>query len=300
MTQIDELLGGQGQVATRDQLIALIGRTRMDGEVRCGQLTRVFPRVYARPWDVDQPDIRLRAGLACVGGQVALSHLSAIGTYQLPVPEDRLVHVTAYQPRHPRGVPGKLIVHRTKLRLDPRWVNETPVVAPEIALVTSWPMMAGDAQRAPLIEASRRRLIRPDVLSQHVEDMYWIRGRRGLRDLCALVLAGCESELELWGYLHVFDIEPLRNGVRQRVVNVGDRTFRLDLAFDDVQVAVELDGRAFHASPAQWERDIARDLILAMAGWQTIRLSHARLHTDPDGCRRDVLDVLAARRRRAS
>ncbi|WP_408649774.1 hypothetical protein [Jatrophihabitans sp.] len=58
---------------------------------------------------------------------------------------------------------------------------------------------------------------------------------------------------------------------------------------------MELDGRAYHAAPEQWERDIGRDVELATLGWQTIRLSHARLTRDVPGCRRDVLAVLRSR-----
>lgn len=110
--------------------------------------------------------------------------------------------------------------------------------------------------------------------------------------------AGCDSELELWGYTRVFDVPGLRHGRRQYELSVDGETFRLDLGYEEEQVAIELDGRRYHAGPDQWERDIARDLKLARIGWQTVRLSHRRLTTDVDGCRRDVLAVLRSRRQR--
>jgi very-short-patch-repair endonuclease len=123
-----------------------------------------------------------------------------------------------------------------------------------------------------------------------------VRGLTQLRHVAGLVVAGCESELEIWGYLHVFDVPGLDHAVRQRVVTVDGCRYRADMAYEQERVVVELDGRAYHASPQQWDRDIARDLTLARAGWQTVRLSHRRLTTDIAGCRRDVLEVLAARR----
>jgi hypothetical protein len=260
MDEIEGLLNRGHQVATREQLVELIGRVRLDTQIRSGGLLRVFPRTYALPWDVDLPEVRRHAALASVGGQVALSHLSALTAWDLPAPEDGPLHVTAYQPRHPRGVAGELVVHRTLLPLNPVWISDLPVVSAEVALVTSWPLLAGDSQRAPIIEASRRRLIRPDVLSRCVESMHWIRGRGQLRDLAGLVLSGCQSELELWGYLQVFDADGLRHGTRQRTICFGGKEFRIDLAYEDVRLAVEMDGRAYHASPEQWERDIQRDL----------------------------------------
>jgi very-short-patch-repair endonuclease len=123
-----------------------------------------------------------------------------------------------------------------------------------------------------------------------------VRGLTQLRHVAGLVVAGCESELEIWGYLHVFDVPGLDHAVRQREVTVDGCWYRADMAYEQERVVVELDGRAYHASPQQWDRDIARDLTLARAGWQTVRLSHRRLTTDIAGCRRDVLEVLAARR----
>jgi very-short-patch-repair endonuclease len=124
-----------------------------------------------------------------------------------------------------------------------------------------------------------------------------LRNRSGLAALLGLIAAGCHSELELWGYTDVFDVPGLRGATRQRTVVVRGRAYILDMAYEEQRVAVELDGRAYHAAPAQWERDIARDLALATIGWLTVRLSHRRLTNDIAGCRRDVAAVLRERGR---
>ena len=290
-----------GGVATRDQLVGLLGRHRFDNAVKSRRLVPIFPRTYAYPWDADQPEVRHRAALLSVGGDAALSHLSALALRDLPVPVDAsALHVTAYQPRHPRGVPDELVVHRTLLPLDPVELDGLPVVRTELAIATSWPLLAGPDQRAPAIEAWRRRLISRQRLYRAAESMWWLREVRSFRELVSLLLAGCESELELWGYTGVFDVPGLRDATRQRIVRVHGKKYRLDLAYDDERLNIELDGRAYHSSPQQWERDIARDLALATAGWQTIRFSHAQLFGNVDGCRRDALAVRAARRALAS
>lgn len=301
---MDGVLAGFGGVAGRREFLREVSRASFDDEVRQGHLIAIFPRAYARPWDVDLPDTRLRASLASVGGEVALSHVTALGQWGLPVAQDGPIHLTAYNPRHPRGVPNELVVHRTLLPLRPREVAGLPVVPVEVALVTSWPLLAGSQGRAPLIEASRRRLVSARSLAEVAEKMSWVRGIRQFREVVGLLLAGCESELELWGYTDVFDVPGLDDATRQRVVRVGGRIYRLDMAYEEQMLAVELDGRAYHAGTDRWEQDIARDLALATVGWQTIRLSHHRLTNDVAGCRRDVLAVRSARRgltrRRAS
>ncbi len=60
-------------------------------------------------------------------------------------------------------------------------------------------------------------------------------------------------------------------------------------------MAVELDGAAFHGSRKQRERDLRRDTALAALGWVVLRFSYARLMSDPEGCRREIVAVVSAR-----
>lgn len=269
--------------------------------MRSGCLVAVFPRAYARPWDVDQPAVREVAAVASVGGGAALSHLSALRRWGLPAlagpggtGADGQVHVIVGAARHPRGCDG-LVVHRTR---RPVPVLERGGVATQRlddAAVACWPLLPPAARRAPLILAVQQRMTTPQRLATAAQRAGTAPGSNSLRELIGLLAAGCRSELELWGHLSVFDVPGLRDAVRQRPVRIGARTFYLDLAYEAERVAVELDGRAYHSGPQQWERDIRRDLALATAGWQTVRLSHARLTTDVAGVRRDVLAVRAAR-----
>ena len=73
--------------------------------------------------------------------------------------------------------------------------------------------------------------------------------------------------------------------------------FLLDAAYNEVKLAVEMDGAAWHGSREQRERDIRRDSLLATIGWQTLRFSYGRMTGAPDACRRDVLAAYNARRR---
>lgn len=173
-----------------------------------------------------------------------------------------------------------------------------PTVEPAIAVVRSWPLTPGVDQRAPAIEAVRNRLVTADELAAVATAASGLPGRSALLRLTARLAAGCESALEIWGHLSVFNVAGLDHGVRQRIVHVAGVTYRLDLAYEDELLAVELDGERYHSSRAQRERDRRRDVALATAGWLTLRFSHERLHRDVRGCRRDTLAALAARRRR--
>lgn len=294
---IDDVLAAHGRVAGRADLLAAISRATLDDQVRRNELVTVFPRTYARPWDADDLEVRERAALYSVGGEAALSHVTGLRRCGLPVPDDALIHVTAYNPRHPRGVPGQLVVHRTLLPLSAVVRDDVPVVRPELALVTSWPLLDGPMQRAPLIQAAQRRMINPERIRDLAERMWWVKQAASLRELVGLILAGCHSELELWGYTDVFNVPGLDDAQRQRKVVIGGKTYWLDMAYEAELLNIELDGRAYHSSDEQRARDETRDIALAKLGWHTVRLSHFRLHNDVAGCRRDVLAIRAARRR---
>jgi very-short-patch-repair endonuclease len=171
----------------------------------------------------------------------------------------------------------------------------TATVAP--AVVASWPLLVGPDQRGPAITAVRTRLITSAALAAELAHHPRLAGRRELSSLIGLLEAGCESELEIWGHVHVFDVPGLRHAVRQKVVRANGKMYRLDHAYEDERLAVEMDGMRFHSSREQRERDMRRDADLATIAWQTLRLSHHRLHHDVLGCRRDTLATLAARRR---
>jgi very-short-patch-repair endonuclease len=172
------------------------------------------------------------------------------------------------------------------------------VAAPAESVVTSWPLLPERERRAPAIQAVRRRLVTPSALRSRVAVHPRLPGRRDLEQLVDLLTAGCESELEIWGLLGVFDAPGLRHGRRQLWVSTQSGRYRLDLGYEQERVAVEMDGHRFHSTREQRERDMRRDAALAAVDWLTLRFSRDRLHGDVGGCRRDTLATLEARRRR--
>jgi very-short-patch-repair endonuclease len=294
---VDEVLRLSGAVAERAALVESIGRVQLDAEIRRSRLVQVFPRVYARPWDLDDRDVRDRAAVLSVGGDAAICGVSALRRWNLPAPSDDRIHVIVSRTSRPRSRHPDLVVHRTKLPTSAVSLARVATQSRELAILWAWVSLSGSDRRAPAITAVRNRDLSPRSLRRVALRATRMKGRRQLLDLADLLDAGCESELEIWGYANVFDHSALRGAVRQRRVMVGRRSYRIDVAYESAKLAIELDGRKYHASPAQWERDIRRDLDLATVGWQTVRLSHQRLTSDIEGCRRDILSVLSARGR---
>lgn len=74
-----------------------------------------------------------------------------------------------------------------------------------------------------------------------------------------------------------------------------------DLADDDLMIAIEAEGFAWHGESAALTRDCRRYNQLAVLGWQVIRFSWAQVNHQPAYVQRVLLDAVAlARERRAA
>ncbi len=60
---------------------------------------------------------------------------------------------------------------------------------------------------------------------------------------------------------------------QQQVVRVGSRRFKLDLAYPDLRIGVELDGWCAHGGFTAFHGDRERDALLASAGWVVTHFS---------------------------
>ncbi|HEV7204868.1 MAG TPA: DUF559 domain-containing protein [Jatrophihabitans sp.] len=295
MPDIDRLLARCGGALSRDLLVrAGLDRHAIDSEVRRGGLVAAFPRAYCRPWEVDQPDVRELAAVMSLGHPVALSHLTALRRWGLASAPPQ-VHVSVLDRRNPRGGPD-LAVHRVAAFPPVARVDRQLVVRPAFAIASSWPLQDAEHRRAAAITAVRRRLVTPESLRGAVAQQPRLAGRRELLSLVELLDAGCESELEIWGHLHVFDVPGLDHATPQKWVQADGRWYRLDRAYEAERVAIEMDGARYHdQDEGQRERDRCRDTALASIDWITLRFSHTRLHRDVAGCRRHTYATLAAR-----
>ena len=290
------LIGPDGWI-TWESLTARVDRKTVARWVGSGHLQRLHPGVYALPSTARDWRRRVEAAASATDGVV--SHRSALALWGL-APPGGPVHLTVAMSRSGRGTTG-IVLHRTRdLRDTIRRIDGLPVSCVERAVVDSWGSPAGLSRadlRAAAIGAVRRRLCLPRQLVDEVERRPCLRSRAALLLLVGLLADGCQSELEIWGCLNVLRAPGMPAFVQQRRVAVGSEVFYLDAAYDEVRLAIEMDGAAWHGSREQRERDIRRDALLATIGWQTMRFGYRRLTAAPDGCRRDVVAAYNARRR---
>jgi REase_MTES_1575 len=186
-------------------------------------------------------------------------------------------------------------------------IQGLPVTGLARSLVDTWglarragkgrPLGAPGLARRAVIESVRSRRISVATMRAESDARGIYAGRSALVPLLDLVAGGYESELEIWGVTRVLPGPPrVPAPVQQHPVRLGNgRWVRVDAAYPDALVAVELDGAAFHGSREARERDLRRDSALAALGWVVLRFSYARLMADPEGCRREIESVVQGR-----
>lgn len=293
------LLRSAGGVSTWADLAEATSDSAVSRAVASGGAVIGLPGVVLLPDRVTDTEVRRRAALAYAGDGALLSHTTALQVHGLPVPDDPTVHVVVPHRRQRvtgREHPVPVVVHRSRSRPPSLVRGGDPVVALEAAVVQSWPLLRGSDQRAPAVVAVRRRLTTAAALQVELGRHRFLQQRPTLVRLVASVAAGCRSELELWGYERVFTGADFAELARQVEVVVEGRLVVLDSYDPRAALAIELDGRQYHDSARDRERDTERDALLAGVGIQTVRFPHSRLTRSPDQCRRDALRTQETRR----
>lgn len=289
-------LNSNAGILRRNDAVAVVDHDVLDRAVRAGQLLRPYPGILIDPDLAADRGALLRAAVRYADGRAAVSHVTGLGVWGLPVPDPPRIHLTTGPEHRLRGAQGLVVHRRTGFSAEaPHAVarDGLPVVRLERCVVDSWPMLSGDARRAPAIHAVAARMTTAERLRTALDTAPRLGGRRELARLVDMLAAGCRSELELWGYAHVFRDLRLRWQVRMML---DGRAVYLDVYDDAARVNFELDGGKYHAGTRDRERDLRRDAALAARGITVVRFTHDRLTREPDDVRRQVLAILATRR----
>jgi hypothetical protein len=267
-----------------------------------GGLVRLHPGWVTVPELAGDWTVRAHAATGYAGGP--LSHMSALAVHGVVDQEVTRLNVTVPSDRRVR-TSRWLRVHRTQNPCRVVRARRLSVTTIARSLVDTW----GDAHRrqamrgfdsvarGALIRATREKGVAVHQIAAELDARPQLPGRGALVELLGLVAGGCQSELEIFGVQHVLDIPGLPRCHQQYRVLLAQGPVRLDAAWPEVKLAVELDGAAFHGGQAARERDLGRDAALAAEGWLVLRFSYRRLTRNPEACR---AQILAAYRQRLS
>ncbi len=194
-------------------------------------------------------------------------------------------HVVVAPVAH-RAPPGMSL--RVIRRKEPTttYLSDVPPLVPRLdALVDVLLTRSSQGARDLLDHALQRRWIDANKLAT-LADHRGGPGRKGqgrLLELFARASTGSRSEAEqVMGALlkHVGGGWVANYAVHG---NDGRVLAEIDFAEPRLRLAIEIDGRAFHSDHHSFEKDRARQNMLALRGWTVLRFTWERLINDPEG-----------------
>lgn len=280
--RLSRLASGQHGVVTRAQLVDVgLGPSSIARRIDARRLVPVHAGVYLVGHLARAPlATEMAAVLACGRGAV-VSHRSAGLIWRLVSPRRGHVGVDVTVPRawSPRRA-GVRVHRRTTLApSDIVVLGRLPVTSPARTLLDLGSVLGLAALEGAAAEAERRHGVGLDSLADQLERN---RGRVGAAALRAVVERGerpaltrSEAERRLLRLLR-------RAGIAAPEANVVVLGFEVDLLWRERRVAVELDGYAFHADRAAFERDRARDAELQAHGYRVVRVTWRQLVDHPE------------------
>jgi len=222
---------------------------------------------------------RLLAAVWGAGAVAVASHRSAAWMWELrDVPRWRPEVTVAGRSR--RG-PTRVTVHRTD-RLEPLDITTCdgiPLTTIQRTLLDLGAVTDVPVVRQATQDAVIRNLVQPEDLLCVLERV-GRRGRRGTAALREVVEQSfldprLESRLEQELYEVILRCEVPAPVLQHELRCVDGRKVELDFAWPEARIAVEADGRLWHATTADFERDRARANSITASGWSLYRFGWA-------------------------
>jgi very-short-patch-repair endonuclease len=229
-----------------------------------------------------------------LGSRAVLSYLSAAEWWQLPVPHDGRIHVTKHD-RQRNAVHPLLKVHRTLL--VPSAVTNRfclPITTRTETLLDCLGWLQVRPARDLLDRAFQQRWLTPHDIDRRLDEQAGRWGNRQLARLLRESRPGAEAESERRGQ-KLLDQAGITGWVGNLPIVLGGERFRIDIAFAEQKVAIEIDGWAFHRDKERRDRDIRKANLLTQAGWRVLTFSWEDVNERPDYFIRAILSVLASR-----
>lgn len=270
-----------GVVAKRQLLALGFSHSAIKTALRKGQLERFMPgvlRVASAPICWEQRTM----GIILWGGEVSVaSHLTSAYLQNLLDRKTGPVEITA--DRRLRGHPGIVARQGRLVPCEIVVVRSIPCTSVARTLCDLCHTCCKDIAERALDASLRMDLATIDSLGRYVEEAASrkVRGSAALRSHLSVRgddEALSESELES-EFARVMRKGSLPIGERQ-FPREGVRKGRIDLAYPEHGLVIELDGRKWHSGRREIKRDKRYDNHLNVSGQRVLRLTWEDLKTD--------------------
>ena len=221
---------------------------------------------------------------ACLWAKGVVSHRAAALLWSMDGVEDEIVEVTSSLRRRP---PPGVIVHRAPSGGNKYTVRYKGFIVtdPTSTLIDLASVVGAKTLEKALDSALRQRRTFPSLILSRLDEL-GARGRKGtalLRKLAEERAAGAKPtesplEVEAETFLTANGFAPPK---RQHWVtgHNGERR-RLDFAWPDLRVGIEVDGHQWHEGFRALESDVARGNFYVELDWKVLRLTRRHMRTN--------------------
>lgn len=267
----------RGLVSRADLLAAELSASGIARRVRAGELCPVVPGIYRAAATTLTPDLRLRAIARRIPHAVITGRWAA-WWHDLAEPTTDPVTIIVPPGTFRPNWPDLNAVRRTLAHADRMTLRGLPVTTRARTVLDC----AGRADADDIRDRALQRGTTILSLESTLVRMAPGHGTVAARRLLEPVPAGGVSppERELRRALTSASGTPWRCGLP---VRVGAHEYWLDVANEEIRLAVEVDGWTIHAQGEAFHRDRVRQNRLATAGWTVLRYTPRHLRDDLAG-----------------
>ncbi|WNG84841.1 type IV toxin-antitoxin system AbiEi family antitoxin domain-containing protein [Mycobacterium sp. ITM-2016-00316] len=281
----DLLRDHDGVITLAQARRAGLSQDDVDYRVHTGQWRRCSRGVYFADDRQFTENARMRAGVWAYGDQAAASGMAAAWWQQLTQYPPELVEVTVPRDRRLQQQPGTRLRRRD---LDPAEVVERDglrVTALPLTVVEAAVRRGGGAKL--MDSALQRHVYLPALWKAHLNN----KGRHGApaaRRLLRAAEDGTRSAAE-----RLLATLLRQAGITGWKANHRVAGYKVDYAFPDAKLILEVDGWAFHSDADVFNHDRVRQNALILAGFQVLRFTWLDLTEYPDRVIGQIAHALA-------
>jgi hypothetical protein len=294
----------RGFVLRHEALARGVTERELDWRIDEGLILREHENVYRHPAVPYSQDVRfLGATLAC-GSDALLSHRAAAAARRWPNVRRVRPEVTTPHRDLPR-VEGITIHRAVRLRPFERdVVRGIPITAPGKTALDLCAVLPFHIAQEVIAETIIVKLLKPEAVLAAIERSggRGVRGTARLRAIAETIdeLVALESVLELHGW-RALETLPIPAPERQVELVCGDGLrVRMDLAWPDLRLGLDWNGRRWHDTPARRRTTRARHASIENTGWRHLMYGWSDVHDTPDDMRAEVANEVVSRMRASS
>lgn len=234
---------------------------------------------------------------ACLAGAAVASHRSSAALWNVPGYARDVIEVTAV--RHRRRKASDVIWHESR-RLDPRDTTdlEHVPVTTFTRTVLDLGAVVDESELLQCFDDGVRRSL-TSWLRVSVELERFGNRRIGSGTVRRVLQRRSPQEVPRGSTLETTFEQLVRDfrlpspvGQLEICDGLGQFVARVDFAYPDLRVAIEIDGSRTHAGTADWNRDLIRQNRIVALGWRVLRFTSVDLSRRPDEVARTIASAL--------